>query len=128
MDPVEYNKFTSEGYFTIRRTRKFWSGIWSDMTIEQTLMKTMKSSGGLTRGRGITDTNICSEVQTYCGTASATSEQHVDTRPSRIIRDEADTEKLRQWFIKHPPFPNTNRLISINSEVIAPENVNCHMF
>ncbi|KAK4880987.1 hypothetical protein RN001_004306 [Aquatica leii] len=56
MDPLEYNKFTSEGYFTIRWTSKFWSGIWSDMTIEQTLMKTIKSSGGLTRGRGIIDT------------------------------------------------------------------------
>ncbi|GBM36409.1 hypothetical protein AVEN_234798-1 [Araneus ventricosus] len=55
VDPIEYEKFTKDGYFTIRSTDKFWSGIWSNQTIEQTLMKTMKSSGELTRGRGITE-------------------------------------------------------------------------
>lgn len=34
MDPDEYLKFTDNGLFTIRRTDKPWSGIWSDMTIE----------------------------------------------------------------------------------------------
>lgn len=43
-------KFTENGYFTIRRTDKFWSGVWSDMTIEQTLMRSMKATGGLTHG------------------------------------------------------------------------------
>lgn len=27
MDPVEYEKFTKQGFFTIRRTDKFWSGV-----------------------------------------------------------------------------------------------------
>lgn len=35
--PIEdYFKFARRGYFTIRRSEKFWSGIMSDMTIEQT--------------------------------------------------------------------------------------------
>ncbi|GBM50198.1 hypothetical protein AVEN_134772-1 [Araneus ventricosus] len=55
IDPIEYQKFTKDRYFTIRRTDKFWSGIWSDQTIEQSIMKTMKDSGELTRGRGITE-------------------------------------------------------------------------
>lgn len=38
MDPEEFVKFTTQGYFTIRRSDKFWCGIWSDMTIEQVLM------------------------------------------------------------------------------------------
>ena len=29
------NFFSHNDYFTIRRTSKFWSGVWSDMTIEQ---------------------------------------------------------------------------------------------
>jgi len=88
IDPLEYNKFTIMVYFTIRRTNKFWSGIWSDMTIEQVLMKSMKSCGGLTRGRSMTDSvlspwtlgivylqylhNICHEVETYCEVTTAT--------------------------------------------------------
>ncbi|KAJ8869461.1 hypothetical protein PR048_028452 [Dryococelus australis] len=35
---------------TIRCSDKFWSAVWSDKA-----MTTMKSSGGLTQGRGITD-------------------------------------------------------------------------
>ena len=54
MNTFEYEKFANDGFFTIRRSDKFWSGIWSDMTIEQVLMKSMKSQGGLTHGREIT--------------------------------------------------------------------------
>jgi len=50
-----YQQFVNEGFFTIRRNDNFWSGIWSDMTFEQTLMRSMKTSGGLTHCRGITD-------------------------------------------------------------------------
>lgn len=39
----EFEKFTNEGCFTMRRTDKFWTGVWSDMTIEQTLMRSMKA-------------------------------------------------------------------------------------
>jgi len=54
MNAEEYSKFVTKGYFTIRRTDKTWSGLWTDMTIEQTLMRTMKTVGGLTHGRGMT--------------------------------------------------------------------------
>ncbi|GBP73891.1 hypothetical protein EVAR_82720_1 [Eumeta japonica] len=46
-DDYEFTQFT-EGFFTIRRTHKFWSGVWTDMTIEQVLMRSMKTQGGLT--------------------------------------------------------------------------------
>ncbi|KAG8186082.1 hypothetical protein JTE90_027076 [Oedothorax gibbosus] len=105
MEPIEFQKFTTEGYFTIRRSDKFWSGIWSDMTIEQTLMKNRKSSGGLTRGRGITDSLLTrltmglaalksDEVENYCSCLSATTDQHIDTRRSRIRRDDSEATKL----------------------------------
>lgn len=106
MTPDEYEKFTTRGYFTIQRSDKF-SGIPSDMTIEQTLMRTMKTSGGLTQGRGITDSvitlwtlgmvylhNVCDEVEKFCGISLETTEQHVDMRNSRIIRDNANLKKL----------------------------------
>ncbi|KMQ84207.1 hypothetical protein RF55_18201 [Lasius niger] len=87
MDPLEYETFTKKGYFTIRRSDKFWSGIWSDMTIEQTLMRTMKSIGGLTHGRGISNSvltmwtlgmvflhNVCDEIEKFCGISIETTE------------------------------------------------------
>ena len=58
MSRSEYRYFVKDGYFTIRRSNKFWSGIWSDMTIEQTLMRLMKSKGGLTEDRGFTDSSL----------------------------------------------------------------------
>lgn len=36
---------------TIRYSTAKWSGIWTDLSIEQTLMKSIKSRGGLTGGR-----------------------------------------------------------------------------
>ena len=45
MDADEYDKFVNYSYFTIRRTEKFWNGVWTDMTIEQALMKEIKSIG-----------------------------------------------------------------------------------
>ncbi|GBL81247.1 hypothetical protein AVEN_143575-1 [Araneus ventricosus] len=140
IDPIEYEKFTNNGYFTIRRMDKFWSGIWSNQTIEQTLMKTMKNSGGLTRGRGITESvlirwtlgmihlhNICEEVEKYCNIISVTSEQHVDVRPSRIALDIEDVEKVMQWFSQHIPFPINDVLMSISSGVVGTADVNCHL-
>lgn len=58
MPEDEFQRFTANGYFTIRRSNKFWSGIMSDMTIEQTLMRSMKTSGVLTQGRGITPSTL----------------------------------------------------------------------
>lgn len=37
----------------IQRSDRFWAGLPSDLVIEQALMWTIKSTGGLTRGRGM---------------------------------------------------------------------------
>jgi len=58
MSPEEFEAFTSRGYFTVRRTDKMWGGIWTDLTVEQVLMRAMKTSGGLTRDRGITESVV----------------------------------------------------------------------
>lgn len=39
MTTDEHLRFVNESYFTIRRTNQFRSGNWSDMTIEQILMR-----------------------------------------------------------------------------------------
>ena len=49
--PTVYNRFMG-GLFVLRRSDSHWSGIYSDLYIEQVLMGGIKSVGGLTRGRG----------------------------------------------------------------------------
>lgn len=92
----EFKRFTKEGYFTIRRSEKYFSGIFTDQTIEQTTMRLAKSHEGLTvHGRGITDNvtakwtmsmysmmNICEQFEIFCDVYSQCSEHHIDTRPS----------------------------------------------
>lgn len=55
MNAEEYSIFVNKGYFTIRCTNKTWSGLWIDITIQQTLMLTLNTVGGLTHGRCISD-------------------------------------------------------------------------
>ena len=55
--PWLYHKF-SEGLFVVRRSDRFWPGLWPDLTIEQVMMRALKSRGGLTRGSGFTE-SVC---------------------------------------------------------------------
>ena len=124
MLPDEFEAFTSKGYFTVRRTDKMWAGVWTDMTIEQVLMRAMKTSGGLTRGRGMAESIVslwvlgmpgCSEItqhfEAFCGVTFTTSEQHVDT--------------LLQWLMVHSPIISSKQLMSIVTGVVADNTINC---
>lgn len=139
MTDVQYDQFTASGYFTVRRSGKFWSGVWVDMIIEQVLMKSMKTQGGLTHGRGMTENvitkfvltmlslvEVSTEMEKFCNVSYCTSEQHVDATESRITRDAADLEKLLVFFRKFNPFPDTQNLMSIFSGIVGNQSINCH--
>ena len=138
----DFEKYINQGYFTIRRTNKFWAGVWTDMTIEQVLMKMMKVQGGLTRGRGITDTvlvyficalppciTIMEALKNLSGTSPASSEQHVaykdhkELRPARQNRDTTDLVKFISWLKTHNPFDQS---ISVFSGMSADKTINCN--
>ena len=53
--PWLYNNLFSNGYHTVQRGDRYWAGLWTDLTIEQVMMRTIKSCGGLTRGRGVSE-------------------------------------------------------------------------
>ncbi|KYM96907.1 hypothetical protein ALC62_12417 [Cyphomyrmex costatus] len=135
--------FHASGHFLYAKsahlTDKFWSGIMSDMTIEQCLMRAMKTRGGLTQGRGMSDSSIaswtlgmlslvtvCEEIEAFASIMSETTEQHVDMRPTRVTRDNADVEKLSFWLDAHNPFPEGDNLMSIGTGIIGNELINCH--
>jgi len=85
------------GLHVITRTDQFWAGLGSDLTTEQTLMRSLKSSGGLTRGSGMTEairtiwtlaSSVSSEynlaMQESTELSFTSSEQHKDCTLPRI--------------------------------------------
>ena len=140
MPEKEYKQFTEDGYFTIRRSNRFWSGIFSDQTIEQFLMRLLKTSGGVTRGRGITDSTlarwvhslpqcvpICDALESFTSVHSGTSDQHRDFRPASQSRDISDLCIFVQWLDAHPPFVTyePDILFSLATGIVADGSVNC---
>ncbi|XP_054259405.1 uncharacterized protein LOC128984141 [Macrosteles quadrilineatus] len=130
-------KFTSGSAFTVRRSNKMWCGTFTDQTIEQSLMRSMKVEGGLTRSRDLSDSvafrwlqghtamaHITEVVEDFCVVKFGTSEQHTDSRESRVQRDNADAKKLLEWMESHDPFPDNNQIISTG--IVGDERVNCH--
>ena len=95
------------GHHVIRRSDRYWGGLSTDLTIEQTLMRTTKTNGGLTRGRGIDESQCaqwllalpaCSELnaamQHVTKLAFETSEQHKEISHARQSRDDKDIRSL----------------------------------
>ena len=52
--PNVYQHFI-EGKHVIRRSDREWAGLSPDLVIEQELMRSLKTSGGLTRGSGMSE-------------------------------------------------------------------------
>lgn len=139
MTPEDYTKFVTSGYFTVRRSDRFWSGVWSDMTIETTLMRAFHSRGGVTRGRGVADSalskwvigmsathDICVSLEEFCGVLFSSSEQHKDFGEAHRTKDAADIAKLTEWFNTNHPFPEIGDIMSIATGVVGDETVTCY--
>jgi len=111
------------------------------MTIEQTLMRSMKSVGGLVHGQTMTEnvtnqwifsmpsfSKVCEAVENYTNisTRSTRSEQHIDWRTARDMKDTGDINLLYEWFNKCNPFSITNtELVSLSSGIVGNADVNC---
>ena len=52
--PEVYAHFL-QGHHVIRRSDRFWAGLSLDLAIEQILMRAVKTTGRLTRGRGMSE-------------------------------------------------------------------------
>lgn len=140
-NPWVYNQLI-RGQHTVRRTERNWTGIWTDLAIEQTLMRSLKTRGGLTVGRGMTESVRHQWVLSLNHSASIhdamvqltkannkSSEQHYEMGASRTKQDYKDCEKLLGWFEERNPFlvPGvdlyalSSGLVSVNGK----DMVNC---
>ena len=63
--PDVYEMFINKGY-TIPRSDRYWAGLAPDLKIEQVLMRSLKTNGGLTRGTGLTDAQRSIWIKSMC--------------------------------------------------------------
>ena len=140
-NPWLQEKF-EKGFHAVRRSARHWSGLWSDLVIEQTLMRSIKSRGGLTRGRGMTETvrhlwvlsishsaAVHDAMTSLSGVAIKYSEQHIEMGSARQVRDFDDGCKFVEWLKKRNPFTYVDtHLQSLSSGLISvsgEDGVNC---
>ena len=80
------------GYNVVRRSDRFWAGIYTYLATEQVLMRSMKTHGGLTRGAGMSElqrlvwvhsmpayAHVYEAMQNFTGVSYQKRDQHKDT-------------------------------------------------
>lgn len=95
-------------YHVVKRSNRFWNGIWTDLVIGQVLMRSLKTRGGLTCGRGTTENvvltwvhnmHVCAQVHVAVrqptGNHHKTSNQHVKLEANRIKCYNNDLVKIQ---------------------------------
>ena len=99
-NPEVYQHFIN-GLHIARQSARYWAGLPLDLMIERVLIRSVKATGGLTRGRGMSEIQrlvwllsrpACSEVnlqsmQDLLGISYQTSEQHKEISESRQEKD-----------------------------------------
>ena len=97
--PDLHSKFSRDGYHVVRPSDRFWSGHWTDLTIEQVLMRSLKTRGGLTRGRGMSENvmltwihtmHIGAQIHIAMAEITETSNQYAELGSNRIKRHNED--------------------------------------
>jgi hypothetical protein len=113
----ELHQHFLEGSHVFRESERFWCGQSSDLAIEKGLMRDMKSIGGLTHGRGVTENVSATWLLSLPHCASynkamlqltdvdhSTSEQNKDLGQARMTRDWDDTQKIANFLEQINPF------------------------
>lgn len=139
MDVEEFEKFTKKGFWTSRRSFKFFAGIFTDQTIEQTLMRLLKFQGGLFQ-RGVTESvafqwiivfifvkDLMEGLEKFTKSNFDKNYQHKDAYEGRIHKDRDSLAKLEEFLEQFDPFSELNDLlINISNGMSCGPDVNCH--
>ena len=134
--PIIYD-FFNDGYHVVRRSDRFWAGLSTDLVIEQVLMRSVKATGGMTRGRGLSESQraqwllsmpACADInramQTVTNIDYQTSDQHVESRPARKERDQKDKLIFYYFLQERNPFAEDATLRNIETGMSADIRVN----
>ena len=133
----DVSRHFDQGLHIVRRSHRFWAGRFSVLVIGQVLMRSMTTSGGLTKGRGMTEIQrlvwlmahpVCTEVnnamQQLTGVQYNTSEQHRDLSMVRQRKDITDSCELLEFLESRNPFSDICSLRSIATGINAVISVN----
>lgn len=108
-DPEVLGRYTW-GFFIIRRSDKLSCETSMDMVTEQSMMKSMKTDGGVARGRntqesviskwiyGMHMNTVCERLEDLADVRMDTTDQHVDARDSRVKRDTGASRNFVNGF------------------------------
>jgi len=135
--PELYRDFMS-GLHLVRRSGPYLAGLSTNLVIEQVLMRSLKTSGGLTRGRGMTEQQrltwllampTCAEtnraMQELTGVLYDSGEQNKDMTDARMKRDMKDTLDVLRALAEQSPFMQQDlTLYNIMTGVHADNSVN----
>ena len=104
---AEIQQHFKEGLRVIRRSDRCWSGLSPYLVIEQCLIRSLKTTGGLTRSSGFSETQrhlwvlsmpayaeINRSMQQLTNVKYSTSAQHKEVTYERVTRDAKDTQKV----------------------------------
>ncbi len=121
-----------KGYHVVRRSNPYWAGLSTDLIIEQVLMRSGKTSGGLTIITGMTETqqnvwllslpshaHVDEVIQELFGVRHDTREQHKEVSKARQSRDVNDTLDILSYLIEQSPFTSDPVLHSLASGMTA---------
>ncbi|GBM47465.1 hypothetical protein AVEN_153682-1 [Araneus ventricosus] len=135
IDPSVFRRFIQR-FFNVRCFAKFRCGTSTDMIIEQSLMKSMQTDGGISRGRSTQESviskwvysvhamnTVCEGLEDLANVKVDTTDKHVDASDSLVKRGTEDIKKLLEWFLLHDPFPVFEKIISIASGVFGDEKI-----
>ena len=114
------------GFHVFQRINCLRAGLSTDHVIEQVLMRSLKTTGGLTRERGMTErqqviwllsTPMCAEVNhtmlKFTGVSYSTSEQNKDMTKCRQAGDMKDMQTLLIALAERSPFTPHTHLMNI---------------
>ena len=129
-----------DGLQEMRRSERLWAGLSSDLIIEQGIMRCMNTSGGLPRGRGMTEQQhrlwllpmtSCAEVNQAMQELTVVNyhirEQNKDMSKARQARDWKYTIAVVQYIQERNAFNNDASLRNIAIGVHANHTVNVEL-
>ena len=124
-------------YHVLRRSNRFRAELSTDLVIKQTLMRTVKSVGGLTGGSGMGDSQTTqwllsrpacagmnSAMLAVTGKESATSNQLAESSNSRLRRDNKTMRCPLNFLLPRNPFACDETLRSISIGVTEDQTAN----
>lgn len=111
-----------EGYHVVRRSDRYWARLSTDLIIEQVLTRNNKTTGGMTRGRGMMDlqraawllstpasADVNCAMQELTGVTYEPSEQHKETTQAPLVKDFDDSITILKYGRERNPFSNNQQ-------------------